>query len=506
MTAESGHSHRLNRIVLTVVLLLPFLPLAGCAEHIWGWAVGHLLLAVLGLVAYELVVLAAGVAVQAHGELRKRWSDGFAEAIGAALRRRFSLYGRRYRRFLVEAHRDVDLRGPAARLPLDEVFVEPIFANADGHGIWDHLRDSAGRALQLVGEPGAGKTTLLKHMTLTMARNRRAGWPVGAPRHKTPILLTLRDHAAPISADPSISVAELARRSARPARFAEPPRWFDQQLEAGRCVVLLDGLDEVRDARVRTEVLRWAERQAAGYERCRFMVTLRPPYTDTAALRLCPFTAEQTAAFARSWNTAMDRYRPAGSFRLVQPPARRRRRLDEAWRSAAWTEARLVRPPARRRRDDARRSAAGAEALIAALMASPELGGNPLLLAMAAHVRRLGAPIPAVRRELYAQTCKALLTPRGKPDQVIPALTADQAEHVLSVLAAVMTERGIAAITAVEAADVVAPSLAELRPQLDPQDFLASVAQGSGLLLVRPGGAYCFAHLTLQDHLSSTAD
>lgn len=483
--------------MLTVAVLLPFLSLAGSGELIEGWAGGHLLLVVFGLVAYELVVLAAGVAVQAHGELRKRWSDGFAEAIGAALRRRFSPYGRRYRRFLVEAYHDVDLRGPATRLPLDEVFVPPTFANADGHSIWDRLRDSAGKVLPLVGEPGGGKTTLLKYMTLTMARNRRAGWPVGAPRHKTPILLTLRDHAALISANPAIPVAELARRSARPARVAEPPRWFDQQLDSGRCVVLLDGLDEIHDARVRMAVLQWTERQAAGHQRCRFMVTLRPPYGDDEALRLCPFTADRTAAFARSWQTAISRYLPAAlanPSKLARPEAAAMP-LRRLWRWLTGFEDKGVRL----------RNEQSSKALIAALAARPELGGNPLLLAMAAHVQRLGGPIPAVRRELYAATCKVLLTPRGRPDQVIPALTARQAEHVLGVLAAAMAERGLAEIASVEAADIVAPSLVELRPQLDPQDFLASVARTSGLLVQRPGGAYCFAHLTLQDHLSGVS-
>lgn len=471
MTAGSGHSHRLGRVVLTIALLLPFLPLAGTSlagsgGRGWVWGRGHVLLLMVVLAAYELGVLAAGVVVQARGELRKRWSDGFLEAIEAALRRRFSPYGRRYRRFLVEAHRDVDLRGPLNRLPLDEVFVPPSI-----EGIWERLRETPGRVLPVVGEPGAGKTTLLKHLTLTMARNRRAGWPVGAPRHKTPILLSLRDHAAAISADPSIPLAELARRTARPLRAGEPLRWFDQQIDTGRCVVLLDGLDEVGDDRMRGMVLRWADQQAATHRRCRFMLTSRLPYGPGDGLSLPPLTAEQTLRFARSWHRAVER-RLAG-------------------------------------RDDVavqRRAEEGAAQLVWALAQSPEIEGNPLLLAMAANVRRFGGPVPLVRKELYAETCKVLLTPRGRLDKVIPALSVGAAERVLGVLAAAMTESGITEVPAVEAADIVAPSLVERRPQLDPQDFLSWTARYSGLLLERPGGFYRFAHLTLQDHLSGMDD
>jgi hypothetical protein len=430
------------------------------------WSEGHVLLILIALAAYELGVLAAGVVVQARGELRKRWSDGFPEAIEAALRRRFSRYGRRYRRFLVEAHQDVDLRGPLNRLPLDEVFVPPPIEK-----IWERLRETPGRPLPLVGEPGSGKTTLLKHLTLMMARNRRVGWPVGAPRHKTPILLSLRDHAAAIGADPLISLAELARRTAWPVRADEPPRWFDQQIDTGRCVVLLDGLDEVGDDRTREVVLGWADQQAAMYRRCHFMLTSRLPYGPGDGLSLPPLTAGQTLRFARSWHLAVER-------RLAD--------LDDV----------AVQ----------RRAEEGAAQLVWALAQSPEIEGNPLLLTMAANTRRFGGSVPLVRKELYAETCKVLLTPRGRLDKVIPTLSVGAAERVLGLLAATMTERGIAEMPAVEAADIVALSLVKLRPQLDPQDFLSWIARYSGLLLERPGGFYRFAHLTLQDHLSGLGD
>src|SRR5882757_371337 len=188
MANDSGGNPRLGRIVLATAAVLP--PALGGAG-LWGTVQVHPVPYLIALLGYEVLVLTAGVVAEAYGELKKRWSARFTEAIDAALRRRFSRYGRRYRRFLVAVHHDVDLKGLATRgeyaLAMDHVFVDvglvprpahtvpgSVVSPSSGpgvsgrHSIWEFLRDAP---LALIGAPGGGKTTLLKHMTLVLARN-----------------------------------------------------------------------------------------------------------------------------------------------------------------------------------------------------------------------------------------------------------------------------------------------------------------------------------------------
>ena len=85
-------------------------PLAAAAGQ-WDWVRSHPLPALFVVACYELLAGLAGVVGAAYGELNRRWSARLTEAIGAALRRLVSGYGRRYRRFLQQLHRDVDLKG-----------------------------------------------------------------------------------------------------------------------------------------------------------------------------------------------------------------------------------------------------------------------------------------------------------------------------------------------------------------------------------------------------------
>jgi predicted NACHT family NTPase len=104
------------------------------------------------------------------------------------------------------------------------------------------IRDFLGRSqpavLAVVGAPGSGKTTLLRYTARRWceAHGRRA---------KVPVLLYLRDHVKTIVSAPATSLAEVARGTVGDLAAAEPAGWFEQQLRDGRCLVLLDGLDEV---------------------------------------------------------------------------------------------------------------------------------------------------------------------------------------------------------------------------------------------------------------------
>ena len=113
----------------------------------------------------------------------------------------------------------------------------------------------------LKGLPGSGKTTLLRHVTTCFAAGEaaeRLGWQ-GAPL--LPILAPLRNFGRflQVHATEFINPAPAALDRFIESYFADnaldlPPRFFESRLEAGRCLVLLDGLDEVADRDLRATV------------------------------------------------------------------------------------------------------------------------------------------------------------------------------------------------------------------------------------------------------------
>ena len=113
----------------------------------------------------------------------------------------------------------------------------------------------------LKGLPGSGKTTLLRHVTTCFAAGdaaQRLGWQ-GAPL--LPILAPLRNFGRFLQVHTAefINPAPAALDRFIESYFADnvldlPPRFFQSRLEAGRCLVLLDGLDEVADRDLRVKV------------------------------------------------------------------------------------------------------------------------------------------------------------------------------------------------------------------------------------------------------------
>src|SRR5207302_2906854 len=125
----------------------------------------------------------------------------------------------------------------------------------------------------LIGPPGSGKTTLLRHIALALAHPQVRRTP-----RKLPILLFIRTHARAIASNDHLPLSQVIQSGdiVREMNVSCPAGWFDRQLGRGRCLVLLDGLDEVADREVRHKVIEWVERQMRTYPKNLFLVTSRP--------------------------------------------------------------------------------------------------------------------------------------------------------------------------------------------------------------------------------------
>lgn len=451
----------------------------------------HPALALVSFVAYEGLLAAVGFAGQVFGDVRDRWAKRAADGLDRRLLWRISGFERDYRAQVLSRHRFIDLKGLATRgdftPELEQVFVDVSLMPRPAHeATGDSLAGAApppppvrqsltgflggpeGVALAVIGAPGTGKTTMLKHLALRLAR---------AKGGRLPVLLFLRDHAAAIAERPDITLPEVIRATLR--RLDEPEGWFDRQLGEGRCVVLLDGLDEVAGEEDRRSVSKWVEEQIAGYERNDFVLTSRPhgylsaPLDRARVLQVRRFTGEQISRFVHGWYRAIERLSTG---------------LDDA--------------------GVAERAEIEADDLIGRLRARPELydlAANPLLLTMIANVHRFRGALPGSRAELYGEICQMLLWKRQEAKNVPVAeeeVTGAKKELVLCELAYEMMTERTRDIRAARAAVLLEPLLSRVAVTVPPDAFLASVITG-GLLVERERGLYSFAHLTLQEHLAA---
>ncbi|WP_171063981.1 NACHT domain-containing protein [Actinomadura soli] len=336
---------------------------------------------------------------------------------------------------------------------------------------------TAGCVLAVLGAAGSGKTTLARYTALEMAEQRRWPWHREFWRPRIPVLLYLREHAAAILASEPEDLAQVAV-DARGLRSVVPAGWLRQHLESGRCVVLLDGLDEVADADDRWRVISWVDDQISRFPGNSFVVTSRPlgyepnQLSRADVLQVQRFTYQQIRDFLSAWYRAIDRRAYEGDQQEID-----------------------------------RGAAESAEKLFNLISTSPalyDLAANPLLLTMIASVHRYRGQLPGSRVALYEEMCQVLLhrrqSAKGLKDST--DLSGDQKERILQELAWHMMRHTLRDIPAEDAHRAIRRILQRTGPELSADSFLDH-ARRSGMLVERQHRHYGFVHLTLQEFLAS---
>ncbi|RBQ17994.1 hypothetical protein DP939_21720 [Spongiactinospora rosea] len=488
MTAAStppGPSGFLGRVLLLCVALGP----PAVVAQVWPEVRSSPGLAFGALLGWWALVAVGRFAGQVAGVLGGMWAQRVADVLDRAVMRRTSYRGR-YGKSLVAGVSYVDLEGVPTQseyhLDLHEVYVDVGVAPRPLH---DAVREPYLGTMAAVGErvglrkfldvpepvrlavvagPGAGKSTLLRRTALNWER-RRGGLP---------ILLILRDHVAAILDDPGLTLADVVA-SLRWLHGDVPAAWFERRLERGRCLVLLDGLDEVAGEDHRRAIVDWVSAQIIRYPRNDFVITSRPygyetaPLAGASVLQVWRFTPEQATRFVHGWYLAMER---------------RSRNADGP--------------------DVAAHAREAADDLLVRVRAQPalfDLAANPLLLTMICNVHRYRGALPGGRAELYGEMCEVLLYRRQEAKRLADppsGLTGGQKKLVLRELALHMMRHKVRDLPTRDLHKVITPALARVVRRADAAEFLTMVER-SGLLVQREAGSYAFAHLTLQEYLAA---
>jgi len=238
------------------------------------------------------------------------------------------------------------------------------------------------RSIVVLGDPGSGKTTLLCWLALIAAGGALTlGRQVGTAERLLPLLVSvsrLADFRSDIGKGASVTEA-MARyfheRSVGDTDKLKP--FLDARLEAGECLILLDGLDELK-TEDRTGVLSWLESFAAVHAENRFVVTSRHVgYTpfglfDGVEVALRPFDDLQVERYITEFQRA---YRE--------------------WEDKV---------------DDPVVAKSSARELLQALRGVPQLAGlarNPFLLSVLALIHRAEGRLPHHRVQAYQTIARA---------------------------------------------------------------------------------------------------
>ncbi|MFI3220322.1 MAG: NACHT domain-containing protein [Methylococcales bacterium] len=404
----------------------------------------------------------------------------------------------RYKKHIIYEHRVFNVCGlrtqGAFTLEVDKVYVglriapsaHPNNPNGLTHHqalegnrpIWDFLKQDF-KILAVIGAPGCGKSTLLQHIALAFAANKHGSHGLSA---HTPVFLFLREHIDKIVTD-EINLAQLAQthfsNEKRYPNLKPPANWFETQLNNGKAIVLLDGLDEVADVKKRQKISAWVDLQIITYHNCPFIVTSRPqgylaaPLQQAHRLEIQPFSWSQVQEFAHSW--------------YFQHEVLSFGKKDEGVIN---------------------RAKHGADDLLMRLQQMPALNAltvNPLLLTMIAMVHRYRGQLPGRRVALYSEICDVLLEHRRAAIGVQDSLTAIQKRVALQPLAAAMMQRETREISTEDAIAIIIEPLKQIgiSEAHAGELFLREIEAGSGLLNESENHKWSFAHLTFQEYLTA---
>lgn len=328
----------------------------------------------------------------------------------------------------------------------------------------------------IIGKPGSGKTTLLSFLALKFARRSSQGL-LGVDNETLPVFVNLRDTIK----QGFLNVKAFGEKygSYIECPHSTPTGFFKQRLDDGKCIVLLDGLDEVSKPRERIDVAGWIDKLTSAYPKNVFIATSRPYgyetarlYNDFLELHILEFTSEQVEEFVRYWTKAVEIKARGDDSRFT---------LEEAEKRA--------------------------EDLLKAIRESPKievLTTNPLLLTIVSLVHRYRATLPKRRVELYQECCDILLGYWDVAKGITIELEPTQKRAILQPLAYHLHHNGLREEKADKLIELLRGELPKIGVDKDKaKSLLDDFRYRCGIVVETRVSFFGFAHLTFQEFLTA---
>jgi predicted NACHT family NTPase len=328
--------------------------------------------------------------------------------------------------------------------------------------------------LRVLGKPGVGKTTFLQHLAI------QCNQEVFAPNF-VPIFITLRNFAEESRTSRDQCILNYIRQEFITCGISDPSA-IENLLDAGRVLLLLDGMDEIRRDESNA-VLKEIRKFSDKYHKNKFVVTCRIAsqklqirgFTD---VEIAPFTQEQIIAFAQKWFVAFTKTNKkagqAESIQFIQ-------KLDLA---ENWQFRRLV--------------------------------VTPLFLHLACWVFHSQEKFPTKRTEFYKEGLDLLLgkwdEARGiERDEVYQGFLLPQKLKLFSQIAAATFEKGqyffeqrvVEQYIEDYISNLTATPVEPNELQLQSEAALKAMEVQHGLLVERARGVFSFSYLAFQEYFTA---
>ncbi|HEY9626013.1 MAG TPA: NACHT domain-containing NTPase [Coleofasciculaceae cyanobacterium] len=328
--------------------------------------------------------------------------------------------------------------------------------------------------IRVLGKPGVGKTTFLQHLAIQCDRGEFAA-------HRVPVFIALRDFAEESRDNGKFSLTNYLRQAFLISGVANLSA-VETLLQAGRVLLLLDGIDEVLKQDI-TAVLREIRKFSEKYRKNQFVATCRTAaqnlqlqgFTD---VEIAPFTEAQITTFSQKWFVAFTKTTAqlgqAQSAQFMQ-----KLDLPENWQLR-------------------------------------QLMVTPLFLHLACWVFHGREKFPANRTEFYKQGLDLLLgkwdEARGvQRDEVYRGFLLPQKLRLLSQLAAVtfgqgqyfFEQRVIEQYIEDYLKDLPGATLESEELQLESEAMLRAIEAQHGLLTERARGIFSFSYLVFQEYFTA---
>ncbi|MFC1715274.1 NACHT domain-containing protein [Candidatus Poribacteria bacterium] len=314
--------------------------------------------------------------------------------------------------------------------------------------------------LVVLGKPGSGKTTLLKYITLQALDGNLT-------EKLVPIFITLRDFADSISEQ---SLMDFIVKEFDVCKIQEAELFVNHMLEKGRCILLLDGLDEVSE-QTSKEVIRQICDFSDKYDANRFLLSCRiAAYKDSfekfTHVELADFTDDQIKNLVDSWFGK-------GS-----------RKAESCWSKLSDNQ------PIK------------------------ELASSPLLLALLCIAFDANMDFPSNRAQLYRDAIDTLLRKWDasrsiERDEIYQFLSVRFKEIMFTQIAAAASENDQFFLPEQTLEKGIArfienvPGTDHTTLDVDSKVILKSIVAQHGIFVERARHIYSFSHLTLQEYFTA---